>query len=310
MKNIIIFLLIIHSTVSFACDNCNIFLNISPNDYRNSFGFYYHTRYLSGTYNELGQMTLKHGGIETSELLNKKVEDLYSTYELRGTFYLREKWKTLITLPVVDNTQKIDGLAKFRIKGIADPIIVQTYQVYNTKESADSTEKVIHRFALGGGLKVPLGSIDKTYAYGKPNLDLQPGSGSWDFLFVSTYSLRYKSFGVSSNLNVKFNSYNKDNYRYGNTLNFSGNVFYIQPIKDVVFMPFTGAYVERFEKDYEHSIINDSGGATIFGNLGLKVYKGSWSLNAQYQKVLSTNLNGETQLFTINRTTVGLNYNF
>lgn len=310
MKKIIIILFIIQSVSSFACDNCNVFLNISPNDYRNSIGFYHHTRYMSGTYNELGQVYLKHGGVETSELLNKKIEDLYRTYELRGTFYWREKWKTMVTLPVVDNTQKIDGLAKYRVKGIADPILMQTYQVYNTKQTEDSSEKVIHRFALGGGVKIPLGNINKSYVYGKPNLDLQPGSGSWDFIFISTYSLRYKSLGFSSNLNVKFNTYNNENFRYGNTLNFSGNIFYMKSTKNLLIMPFTGVYIENFEKDYEYSMINDSGGTTFFGNLGLKVYRGNWSINAQYQKVFSSNLNGETQLFTNNRTTVGLNYNF
>lgn len=310
MKIIIIVLFIIHSTSSFACDNCNVFLNISPNDYRNSIGFYHHSRYMKGTYNNLGQLYLKHGGVETSELLNKQIEDLYQTYEVRATFYWREKWRTMFTLPVVDNTQSIDGLAKYRIKGIADPIIMQTYQVYSTKETADSTEKVIHRVELGGGIKVPLGSISKEYEYGKPNLDLQPGSGSWDFLFVSTYSLRYKNIGFSSNLNIKFNTYNKENYRYGNTLNFNGNLFYMKPIKKIILMPFIGIYLEKFEKDYEYSIINYSGGATFFGNLGLKLYKDNWSFNAQYQKVFSSNLNGDTQLFTINRTTVGLNYNF
>ena len=34
---------------------------------------------------------------------------------------------------------------------------------------------------MGGGVKLPLGSISKSYAFGTPNLDLQPGSGSWDF---------------------------------------------------------------------------------------------------------------------------------
>lgn len=310
MKKIIIILFILRSVSAFACDNCNVFLNISPNDYRNSIGFYHHSRFMYGKYNELGQVLLKHGGIETSELLNKEITDLYQTYELRGTFYLREKWKTMFTLPVVNNTEKIDGLAKYSIKGMSDPILMQTYQLYNTKETVDSIDQVTHRVTVGGGLKIPLGSIDKEYAFGKPNLDLQPGSGSWDFLFLTTYAVRYKSLGFSSNLNIKFNSYNKYNFKYGNTLNFNGNIFYIKPLKGLTLMPFVGLYIEKFEKDYELSILNDSGGATFFGNLGLKVYKGSWSIDAQYQKVFSSQLNGDTQLFTIYRTTVGINYNF
>jgi len=313
MKIILVIILLLSSITSFACDNCNIFLNISPNDYKNSFGMYYHTRHMYGKYNLLGQVKLKHAGVEeTNSLLSKEVNDLYHSYELRGAFYWRLKWKTMFTLPVTDNTQKIDGLAKYRVKGIADPIIMQTYQLYNTntKMCVDSIDNITHRVTIGGGVKVPLGSIDKTYPYGKPNIDLQPGTGSWDFIFLTTYAFKFNNVGFTSNLNIKFNTFNKDNFKYGNTLNFNANVFYMKELTNIVVMPFVGGYIEKFGKDYEELAINDSGGATFFGNIGLKLYKGPWSLNAQYQKVLSTQLNGNTQLFTIYRTTVGLNYNF
>lgn len=310
MKKAILILLIVRSFVAFSCDNCNVYLNISPNDYRNSFGVYHHSRFMYGKYNELGQVLLKHGGVETSQLLNKEVIDIYRTYELRGTFYLKDRWKTMFTLPIVDNTEKIDGLAKYRIKGLGDPMLIQTYQLYNTKQSSDTVQRATHRFTMGGGVKIPLGSISNSYDFGTPNLDLQPGSGSWDFLFLTTYAFRYKSLGFSTNLNVKFNTYNQENFRYGNTLNMNANIFYIKELKGIVFMPFVGTYIEQFEKDYEYSIINDSGGATFFGNIGLKLYKDNWSLNAQYQRVYDTQLNGDTQLFTIYRTSVGLNYNF
>lgn len=310
MKKAILILLIIRSFVAYSCDNCNVYLNISPNDYRNSFGIYHYSRFMYGKYNELGQVLLKHGGVVTSQLLSKEVMDIYRTTELRGTFYLRDRWKTMVTLPVVDNTERIDGLAKYRIKGLGDPMLIQTYQLYSTKQTSDTVQRVTHRVTLGGGVKVPLGNISKTYAFGKPNLDLQPGSGSWDFLFLTTYAFRYKSLGFSTNLNVKFNTYNQDNFKYGNTLNINANVFYIKNLKSITFMPFVGTYMERFEKDYKHSIINDSGGATFFGNIGLKLYKDNWSLNVQYQRVYNTKLNGSTQLFTLYRTSVGLNYNF
>ncbi len=310
MKQIIIVLLLLLSFPSLACDNCNVFINISPNDYRSSIGVYHHTRYMIGTYNSLGQVYLKHGGENIEELVNKKIEDFYRTYEVRGTYYFGQKWRTVFTLPFIDNTQQIDGLAKYRVRGIGDPIVMQTYQVYNSKFSNDSTPEIVHRFEIGGGIKVPAGSIEKRYPFGEPNIDLQPGTGSWDFLFLATYSARFKQLGFSSNLNVKFNTYNKNNFRYGNTLNLSLNTFYIKNFKRIVLMPYVGGYIEHFEKDYEYSIINDSGGATFFGNIGFKLYKGNWSLTAQYQKVFSNKLNGDTQLFTINRTTVGLNYNF
>ncbi len=311
MKRILVIILLLSSITSFACDNCNIFLNISPNDYHNSFGIYYRTRHMFGKYNTLGQVRLKHGGgQETSTLLSKEVKDIYQSYELRGAFYWKLKWKTMFIIPIADNTQKVNGLAKYRVRGIADPVIIQMYQLYNTKQCMDSTDTPTHRVAIGGGVKIPLGSIDKTYPYGKPNVDLQPGSGSWDFIFLTTYAFRFKSVGFTSNLNVKFNTYNEDNFKYGNTLNFNANVFYMKKIKNIIVMPFIGGYIEKFDKDYQEIVIKDSGGATFFGNVGLKLYKGAWSINAQYQKVLSTQLNGSTQLFTLYRTTVGFNYNF
>lgn len=309
MKKLILVLLLFSYFVSYSCDNCNIFINISPNDYKNTFGIYSHKRYMYGKYNDLGKVYLKHGGAETSELINKKVANLYNTYELRGRLYIKEKWKTIINLPFINNVEKIDGLAKYIIRDIGDPILIQTYQLYNTKQSTDSNN-ITHRLTMGTGVKFPLGSISKTYTYGKPNIDLQPGTGSWDFLFLTTYAFRYKSIGFSTNINMKFNTYNNENFRYGNTLNFTGNIFYIKKIKTFTIMPFVGTYIEQFEKDYEYSIINDSGGATFFGNMGFKLYKNNWNIELQYQPVYNTKLNGNTQLFTVYRSSVGFNYNF
>ncbi len=304
---------VLSANLTFACDYCNIFINISPNDYRNSFGVYHHIRLMHGVYTPLGTVVLKHGGAEAPvyTLANRKVDEIYRTYDIRGRFYIKDKWKTMVSIPIVDNSYRIDGLDKYRVRGVGDPMIIQNYQVYNTKHCADSVSNFSQRFTVGAGVKIPLGSINKTYAYGRPNVDLQPGSGSWDFLAMAMYSIRYKKVGLITNLNVKYSTENKEGFRYGKTMNFNANLFYMKEIKGLVFMPFAGTYIEKFNKDFQNGgLLNDSGGATFFGNLGLKVYKGNFVVTAQYQKVLENQLQGDKQLFTLYRSTVGIIYNF
>jgi hypothetical protein len=67
---------------------------------------------------------------------DEKVIESYFTYELRGSFYIRKKWKTSIVLPLVNNQQKIGDYWRYKnFTGLGDPIIMESYQVYKTRYS-------------------------------------------------------------------------------------------------------------------------------------------------------------------------------
>jgi hypothetical protein len=320
MKTLVLFVLIFISLDSFACDGCNVYINFSPIDYKNRISLIGRSRLMYGEYNMFGtQILTKHASHGNNPLFwNKAVQENYNTFEIRGAFYTREVWKTTIVIPFVNNHQLVGGNSRFKVNGLSDPILMESYQVFNSlKTDDDKTFK--HRLQVGGGLKIPLGRIDKTYENGLPNLDLQPGSGSLDFISSITYLFKVKNFGVNSNVNFKFNGFNKNNYKYGNTLNSTINVFWQTSKGKFTFMPMIGGYFEnmtldksKYEQNGNRMIIDykDTGGQLLFGSAGLKLFYKSMSLSLNYQKNMYSQLNGYTQLLTKNRINVGLTYSF
>jgi len=308
------------STYSFACDGCNVFVNFSPNDYKNRISIFTRNRMMMGEYNMFGQMTLtKHAshGNDPS-FWNNQVVEQYNTVELRGDFYIREIWKTTVILPYINNHQTVVDENRYVVNGFSDPILMESFQIYNSFKS-DNSKKFVHRLEVGIGVKFPLGKINRAYEVGVPNLDLQPGTGSFDYLGSLTYITKYKQFGVYSNFNYKFNTYNVEDYKYGNTTNLTLNAFYQTKGEKISFMPSVGAYVEQmsFDKNryaQQNELISidhqDTGGQILFANAGLKVFKGSFVLTTEYQKVMGVRLNGYTQLITRHRINVGLTYSF
>lgn len=319
MKSVVILFFFV-STYSFACDGCNVFVNFSPNDYKNRISLFARNRMMIGEYNMFGQMTLtKHAshGNDPS-FWNNQVIEQYNTVELRGSFFVKEVWKTTIILPFNNNQQFIGEEKRYTVNGFSDPIIMESFQVYNSFKS-DNEKKFVHRLEVGLGMKLPLGKIDKTFEQGFPNLDLQPGTGSVDFLSSLTYITKRDKFGVYSNLNYKINTFNRGNYRYGNTTNLTLNAFYQTKGIKISLMPSVGAYVEKmsFDKSRYTQVNNftvvdhiDTGGQILFVNAGLKMFMDKFVLTTEFQKVVGSSLNGYTQLKTRYRINLGLTYSF
>jgi len=313
VKYILIVAFVVSTFTAKACDHCNIFLNIGPNDYKNRIGLYYRARFAYGTYTETGTILQpKHGGHgSTAEYWNNKINDTYSSIDLRGTFYHKEKWQTFVSIPMVMNEEKINDLSKYVINSVGDPWVVETYQIYNTKCTSD-TIKFTQRISLGGGVKLPLGKVNYTTPLGIPNLDLQPGTGSFDFLVNLSYKARFKKFGLLTYANFKLNTANKNQYAYGKATNVTVNAFYIYELsKRIKIMPLSGIYMEYAGNDTKEGMKQlDTGGKTFCWNAGFSLFFNKMSLNFQYQDVIAQNLNGNTQLFTNHLIQTSINYNF
>ncbi len=304
--------------LSFACDNCNVYLNLSPNDYKNSIGIFMRHREMHGEYNLLGEMiTTKHAGHGNDMAFwGEKVKENYFTYELRGSFYFREKWKTSLILPLINNHQWIGNDHRYNITGVGDPIIMESYQVFNTKR--DTLKKSFtQRLTVGAGIKLPLGKTNLTYDRGVPNLDLQPGSGSWDMLAFIAYTFKFNFAGITSNLNHKRNGWDAEKYRYGAVTNGTVNLFADLNLKHFTVRVAGGTYFEFSQMDESQLFANelpfqhyDTGGNAWFGNGKIQLFTDHFVVFAEYQTPLKNNLNGYTQLLTKNKINTGIIYTF
>lgn len=308
MKNILALVLIVVNISAFACDNCNVYLGINPNDFYHNFGIRYRTRLHQGTFSN--GLLLKHGGTEPI-YTNSTIRETYQRVEMTGKYYWNPKMNTQIIVPYVFNSEEVDQSLKYFVEGIGDITILHNYLLFNTKDHSDST-LFKHRLSVGAGLKLPTGSIDITRPKGIPSIDLQPGTGSWDALLSLTYSAMYKKAGIVFNGNYKVNSYNRNDFKYGNTVNFSGRLFYLARLgENFQLMPSAGIYSEYFSQDYyDRLLVDDSGGDSWMFDAGLNWYYRKVNLQINYQSALANNLINEQQIPTKWRLNVGLYYNF
>ncbi|MCC7453038.1 MAG: hypothetical protein IT222_02640 [Crocinitomix sp.] len=318
MKKLFLSLLFAISTISFACDNCNVYLNVSPNDYQNSISIYARQRLMFGEFNFFGEMISPNhtGHGNDMNLWGKNVVEYYQTYEARASFYLKERWNTLIVLPFENNRQFIETEKRYQVQGIGDPIILQSYQLINTKRDTTKNQ-FVQRLSAGAGIKFPLGKTNLHYENGTPNLDLQPGTGSWDLLGMVVYSMKYRFFGLTSNLTAKWNGKDLQNYRYGLSSNLTLNLFADAKIKKSTLRLLGGSYLERAEMDASYSFLDHSktvhantGGTVVYANAGLQFFMPKFQFFAEYQHGITNRLNGYTQLLTKNKMNIGITYVF
>ncbi len=293
----------------FACDHCNVFLSINPNDYQHNIGFQYRSRLHYGKFNTNGLLMQKHGGETHTKYSDQEVFERYSRFEITGQYFINQKWNIQAVLPYVNNQEIVDGRGVYDVWGIGDPIIIQNYQLFNTKDIKDTTF-FSQRFSVGMGLKMPLGSINQSFGNGTPNLDLQSGTGSWDAIITSTYISKYKNLGFILNANYKLNTFNSDNYKYGNTTNLLANLFYQIKLKNIVVMPMIGGYTELANNDYQGKIKQvNSDGQLLFGDANLSIFIKKLRLQVNYQHGFASLLNDSNQLKTLYKINFNITYN-
>lgn len=309
MRKIGLLILVLIPVLGFSCDHCNVYLNINPNDYQHSFGIQYRSRLHYGKFDNSGLLMLKHGGGEPLQFRDTEVWERYTRVELTGRYFFNTKWSLQGLLPYVNNQQIEDGLAKYNVTGLGDPMLIQNYQVFNSKDLSDSI-RFAHRLSVGAGLKIPLGQFNKEYPNGIPNIDLQAGTGSWDGLLNMTYLAKYDNLGAIINANYKLNTGNKDAFRYGNTLNAMVSLFYQIKIAKQVIMPTIGGYAEIAAYDNSDGITyENSGGELYFADASLNWFVNKIRFQANYQHNFASKLNNPNQLKTLHKVNFSITYN-
>lgn len=290
-----------------ACDGCSLFLGIQPNDRQNALTFMYRYRFMEGDI--LPESLAKHAGHGGSTITYGKWKELQTVYELRGRVFVGERFYALGVMPVVNNYRSINGKTNSDVYGVGDPIFMGNYILFNSKSTLDSL-KFRHRLTVGAGTKFPLGTTDKEVDGEVPDLDMQPGTGSWDALFSLEYMLRYNKTGINTNLVYNLNNKNNDGYAYGDGLSARLDIFHLVSFKTLSIMPSISAYVECMKKDEEDGVaVLGTGGTSIMAGLGLKAFYRQFALQVQWLNTVHNDL-GTYVVPNKDRIIVGLTYNF
>ncbi len=209
----------------------------------------------------------------------------YSSYELWGRIYLKDRIQFFFTLPYSVNTLDNNTDGKSTLSGINDLSLQINYNLINTTFDTSRVHTVQHNLLIGGGVKLPTGKYqqrnknDQLFA---PNF--QVGSGAYSYLASVIYNLRYRKVGINADVNYIYNTENELKYAFGNQLTASLGVFAWLQKGEFSFLPNTGVFYEKLDRDIDNGYYNPlSGGYALNYNLGTDVYYKNLFLGMTFQ---------------------------
>jgi hypothetical protein len=223
-------------------------------------------------------------------------KDFYQTVELWGGLNIGKHWQLLAFVPYNMVYQNSDeGIT--RHNGLGDITLMANYKLLDKVSGVRSA--ISQQLWIGGGVKLPSGkfSIDPS----EPDLvsiaNSQVGSGSTDFLLNAHYNINISKLGISSNLNYKINTANKDDYKFGNRFSANSFVFYPVPAGKTVLMPNIGIlYEAAASNDLLNSKIHLTGGSLLMASGGTEITLNKVSLGFNIQLPVAQNFaEGQTK---------------
>lgn len=176
------------------------------------------------------------------------------------------------------------------ICGIGDVTILGMYRLYQTHK--DSTF-FTHTLQVGLGIKVPTGKYDEANS-GAVNPSFQLGTGSWDYMLASEYTIRRKKFGLNSMLNYIFKTENSKFYQFGNQFNYSETFYYLYEKNNLSIAPQIGIAGEVYASNYQHGQkLAKTSGDVFFGKVGFEIGKNKLSAGVNAMLPIAQNLAGD-----------------
>lgn len=315
----ILLLILLFGRDASACDICNMYAGIMPEDYRNTAGVYHRFRTLGGV---VEQGVVKPGGVSrhashipvdlTSFNLERyEVQETFAVTEARLRLQFGQRFSVMAIVPLMSNTRRIDGVVITRSVGVGDPTLMAGYQLVNTYVADTAQIKVQHRFGIYGGIRFPGGAMANTWQGKLVDFDMQPGKGAFDAILMAEYLFRVKRTGLSSTFSSRIGLATLTRYAYGNAHNATMALFHQIPLSlNVSLYPRVGTVAEMADKDrFDDEIEEGTGGYLVMAEYGCDFYYRSFSVGFSYQQGVINKWN-ETQLPVRNRIQAQLQYIF
>lgn len=219
-------------------------------------------------------------------------EEWFRSVDLLGRFYVAPRIQLMVLTPYHEFRRRESGV-ETRTKGLGDVSVMASYVLLDTGDSLHRRWK--HTLTFGGGAKIPTGRSNLTDAEGKtlhPNL--QPGSGTVDFMLSAAYTIRRGPWGLTADVLGRLNTANhRQDYQFGNRVSGSAKVFYWKNIRKLVLLPNAGVFADAADANTGASNVTEgTGGSVALATFGLDMYAGHISAGFTFQQPVSQNLGG------------------
>ncbi len=282
MKKILLLIVIITGIQQMqACDLCgcnsgNFFIGPFPQFNRYFFGL----RYSLEGYNTV--LNSDHSQFS---------DDFFQTTELLAGLRIKDRWQLLMSMPYhFYQSNSDDGSSKSN--GLGDLSLIGNYNLLDKKYLNKDTVTVFQQLWIGGGVKLPTGaySVDTSELVSSANI--QPGTGSVDFLMNLIYSYQIKSWGLNFNASYRINEIAR-HYKFGNRLNLSTFAFRNFHAGKVTISPNIGLMVEHLSPNSSYNeTVTDTGGNIVLTALGSEFRMNDFAFGANIQIPAYSDLSG------------------
>jgi hypothetical protein len=211
-------------------------------------------------------------------------------YGLKGRWYL-----AAITSEVIKSVEirlPTIGREKLVTRGIGDSYLIAGYSIIPWTHNKGK------QLRLGGGLKIPTGASDLSSEEIAIRTDMQPGSGSVDFLGWGDAIIGFKP-GSPAHLRLKtlykLNTANSDGIRAGDEFNFSAGLLFLPEFVGRLTGYIAYRHIGQYHDDADQTIDNTGGTWMLLGwNIHADI-KGNLHGIFDIEMPLSQHVNG-TQL--------------
>jgi hypothetical protein len=233
---------------------------------------------------------------------SQKSTESFASTELWGRWYPHQRLQVFGFMPFnrLSRTVNEQTISK---AGFGDLSIMVNYLVFNTGDSIDRNVK--QALLLGSGVKLKTGKFNPEESAG-----FQIGSGSRDWQFFASHTLRYQQVGMLNELSYRLPGLNPQGYQFGNRLIYSVKAFYWSKIKNLTVLPHIGYAYENAQADHLNSIRQSKTGSEILSaGVGVDLYYKDFSLGCNAYQPFKQNINAG-QVSESYRIQINLIYNF
>lgn len=220
-----------------------------------------------------------------------RTEENFNVSEIYGRFFPFKRVQVMAFIPYRIDRQVTSGNVK-KQNGLGDVTVLANYNVLNTLMDKDNSGSFTHTLLVGGGIKVPTGKFkfDENNPLQVANANFQLGTGSTDFILNAFYTVNKGDWGLATNVSRKFNTTNSQDYKFGNQLFGTVDLYRSFRIGSISLTPSLGIYAEKADHGTQHGKVLDlTGGSLLNGTAGLTLFSNRWTAGVNVQKPLAQN---------------------
>lgn len=294
--------LLAFGSVASACDVCGCsiggnYFGILPQFHRHFVGIRYSEQSFQSAHSR-----------KAAGLGDFDSEEQFRTIDVLGRFYPLRRLQVMVLAPYHAFRRTENGVLT-PAQGFGDASVLGNFILLDTGDSLRHSWQ--HTLTIGGGIKLPTGQHRLKDAEGQLLLEnLQPGSGSTDFMLSAAYTVRRGAWGITGDVLGRLNTANHHDYHFGNRISGSAKFFYWKTLKKVSFLPNAGVFADHAAANLDGNTHADgTGGSIALATFGLDVYTGHFSIGCTFQQPVYQNL-GEAKIHSNARWMTTLNYIF